>query len=86
MAAAIKAGFYTVGLAGGVETMTSDGMSWKGSVNPKIESCAEASDCLLPMGTALSLEHLEHVPFGSSSSCDQGACCYIVLTLSWILP
>ena len=53
MAAAIKSGFYTVGLAGGVETMTLDGMSWKGSVNPKVESCAEAADCLLPMGKAL---------------------------------
>ena len=53
MAAAIKSGFYTVGLAGGVETMTLDGMSWKGSVNPKVESCTEAADCLLPMGKAL---------------------------------
>ena len=55
MAAAIKMGYYTIGLAGGVETMTADGMSWKGSVNPKVEGCQEASDCLLPMGAPLAV-------------------------------
>ena len=50
VAAAIKAGFYTVGIGAGVEQMTTDGMSWKGSVNPKVMENQEAQDCLLPMG------------------------------------
>jgi acetyl-CoA acyltransferase 1 len=29
VAAAIKAGFYTIGLAGGVETMSSNPMAWE---------------------------------------------------------
>lgn len=50
VAAAIRAGYYTVGIAGGVETMTKNPMSWDGAVNPKVTSCQEAADCLLPMG------------------------------------
>lgn len=30
--------------------MSTDGMSWKGSVNPKVLESQEAQDCLLPMG------------------------------------
>ena len=50
VAAAIKAGYYTVGLAGGVETMSLNGMSWEGGVNPKVEMSQKAQSCLLPMG------------------------------------
>lgn len=50
MAAAIKAGFYDIGLAGGVETMSTNPMAWDGGVNPKIAENAKAQDCLLPMG------------------------------------
>eukprot|EP00898_Chlorokybus_atmophyticus_P005210 jgi/Chlat1/5690/Chrsp38S05539 len=48
--AAIKAGFYDVGLGCGVESMTSNPMAWEGSVNPKIETNEKAAACMLPMG------------------------------------
>jgi acetyl-CoA acyltransferase 1 len=35
VASAIKAGYYTIGIAGGVETMTANPMNWEGGVNPK---------------------------------------------------
>ncbi|KAK9831308.1 hypothetical protein WJX81_000893 [Elliptochloris bilobata] len=50
VAASIKAGFYTIGLAGGVETMSSNPMAWNGGVNPKLDQNQQAADCLLPMG------------------------------------
>ncbi len=54
MAASIKAGFYTIGLAGGVETMSSNPMAWAGGVNSKLDQNQQAADCLLPMGAAIS--------------------------------
>ena len=54
MAASIKAGFYTIGLAGGVETMSSNPMAWNGGVNPKLDQNQQAADCLLPMGATVS--------------------------------
>ena len=50
MAASIRAGFYTIGLAGGVETMSTNPMAWNGGVNPKLDQNQQAADCLLPMG------------------------------------
>lgn len=50
VAAAIKAGFYTIGLAGGVETMSANPMSWEGGINPRIEEFPKAQGCLMPMG------------------------------------
>jgi acetyl-CoA acyltransferase 1 len=50
VAAAIKAGFYDIGIGAGVESMTSNSVSWDGTVNPKVESNQRAQDCLLPMG------------------------------------
>jgi acetyl-CoA acyltransferase 1 len=50
VAASIKAGYYTVGLAGGVETMSANPMTWEGGVNPAIERSAQAQSCMLPMG------------------------------------
>ncbi|KXZ51925.1 hypothetical protein GPECTOR_11g51 [Gonium pectorale] len=50
VAAAIKAGFYTVGLAGGVETMSSNPMAWEGGINPRISEFPGAQGCMLPMG------------------------------------
>jgi acetyl-CoA acyltransferase 1 len=50
VAAAIRAGFYTVGIAGGVESMSSNPMAWEGGINPRVASCPAAQDCLLPMG------------------------------------
>merc|ERR1712188_147326 len=48
--ASIKAGYYSVGIAGGVETMTVNPMTWEGGVNPKIEAFEKAQSCMLPMG------------------------------------
>lgn len=35
VAAAIRAGFYTIGLAGGVETMSFNPMAWEGGINER---------------------------------------------------
>ncbi|KAH9615482.1 hypothetical protein KSS87_003179 [Heliosperma pusillum] len=50
VAAAIKAGFYDIGIGAGLESMTTDLKSLKGSVNPRVKDFAQAQDCLLPMG------------------------------------
>lgn len=50
VAAAIKSGFYTIGLAAGVESMSTNPMAWEGGVNPKIEQNEQAGSCLMPMG------------------------------------
>lgn len=50
VAAAIKAGFYDIGIGAGLESMTVNPMAWEGSVNSKVEIFKQAQDCLLPMG------------------------------------
>ncbi|KAL2932832.1 3-ketoacyl-CoA thiolase 2 peroxisomal [Bienertia sinuspersici] len=50
VAAAIKAGFYDIGIGAGLESMTSNPMAWDGSVNPRVKDIVQAQDCLLPMG------------------------------------
>ena len=55
VAASIQAGYYDIGLAGGVETMSTNPMAWDGGVNPKIAENQKAQDCLLPMGELLGL-------------------------------
>ena len=50
VAAAIKAGMYTIGIAGGVESMSTNPMAWEGGVNPRVSENQCAADCLLPMG------------------------------------
>lgn len=50
VAAAISAGFYDIGIAGGVETMSMNPMSWDGGLNPKIATMTHTQGCLLPMG------------------------------------
>ncbi|DBA82691.1 hypothetical protein WJX77_012037 [Trebouxia sp. C0004] len=50
VAAAIRAGFYTVGLAGGVEAMSQTPMAWEGGVNPRAAKNKKAMSCLIPMG------------------------------------
>jgi len=50
VAAAIQAGYYTIGIGAGVETMSINPMAWEGGVNPKVETCPAAGNCLLPMG------------------------------------
>ena len=50
VAAAIKSGYYSVGLAGGVESMSTNPMAWEGGINPRIAENENAQNCLLPMG------------------------------------
>ncbi|KAK9734105.1 hypothetical protein RND81_04G115500 [Saponaria officinalis] len=50
VAAAIKAGFYDIGIGAGIESMTTDPMTFDGSINPKAQEFVQARDCLLPMG------------------------------------
>lgn len=39
-----------VGLAGGVETMSSNPMAWEGGINPRVGDFPGAASCMLPMG------------------------------------
>uniref|UniRef100_A0A7S2Z6C0 acetyl-CoA C-acyltransferase n=1 Tax=Chloropicon laureae TaxID=464258 RepID=A0A7S2Z6C0_9CHLO len=48
--ASIKSGYYDIGIAGGIETMTKNPMSWDGGINPRIADVEKAQGCLLPMG------------------------------------
>ena len=50
VAAAIKAGFYTIGIGAGVETMSKNPMAWEGGVNPRVAESKDAQNCLVPMG------------------------------------
>ncbi|KAK3032154.1 hypothetical protein RJ639_034979 [Escallonia herrerae] len=50
VAASIKAGFYDIGIGAGLESMTLDVLGKARQVNPRVESFAQARDCLLPMG------------------------------------
>lgn len=50
VAAAIKAGMYDCGIAGGVESMSRDPFGWSGAISEEIKRNPEAKDCLLPMG------------------------------------
>ncbi|XP_004290230.1 PREDICTED: 3-ketoacyl-CoA thiolase 2, peroxisomal-like [Fragaria vesca subsp. vesca] len=50
VAAFIKAGYYDIGIAAGVECMTIDSIGSIHKINPKAEAFAQARDCLLPMG------------------------------------
>ncbi|MCO5569233.1 hypothetical protein L7F22_022944 [Adiantum nelumboides] len=51
VAASIKAGFYTIGIGAGFESMSAAGSSgWEGSINPKVATLQQVQDCLLPMG------------------------------------
>ncbi len=50
VAGSIKAGFYDIGIAAGVESMSTAKFAWEGAMNPKIFVNQQAKDCLLPMG------------------------------------
>ncbi|XP_077250922.1 3-ketoacyl-CoA thiolase 2, peroxisomal [Tasmannia lanceolata] len=58
VAAAIKAGFYDIGIGAGLESMTANPMAWEGSINPKVKAFQQAQDCLLPMG--ITSENVAH--------------------------
>ncbi|KAK1309339.1 3-ketoacyl-CoA thiolase 2, peroxisomal [Acorus calamus] len=50
VAAAIKGGFYDIGIGAGLESMSISQVGWEGPVNPKANDFQQAQDCLLPMG------------------------------------
>ncbi|KAL1550339.1 3-ketoacyl-CoA thiolase 1, peroxisomal [Salvia divinorum] len=50
VAAFIKAGYYDIGIAAGLESMSVDNVDRFKSDNPKKDSFTQARDCLLPMG------------------------------------
>ncbi|XP_022138475.1 3-ketoacyl-CoA thiolase 2, peroxisomal-like [Momordica charantia] len=58
VAAAIRAGFYDIGIGAGLESMTVNPMSWDGAVNPKVKIFEQAKNCLLPMG--ITSENVAH--------------------------
>ncbi|KAL9247199.1 hypothetical protein vseg_020656 [Gypsophila vaccaria] len=58
VAAAIKAGFYDIGIGAGVECMTADLKNYGVPVNPKVKEFAQARDCLIPMG--ITSENVAH--------------------------
>ncbi|CAL9105068.1 unnamed protein product, partial [Musa acuminata var. zebrina] len=58
VAAAIKSGFYDIGIGAGLESMTTNSMSWDGSINPKVNAFQQAQNCLLPMG--ITSENVAH--------------------------
>ncbi|KAJ6338691.1 hypothetical protein OIU76_008199 [Salix suchowensis] len=50
VAASIKAGYYEIGIAAGLECMTVNSIKGVPKVNPRVEIFQQARDCLLPMG------------------------------------
>nr|C8YNG6.1 RecName: Full=3-ketoacyl CoA thiolase 1, peroxisomal; Short=PhKAT1; Flags: Precursor [Petunia x hybrida]ACV70032.1 3-ketoacyl CoA thiolase 1 [Petunia x hybrida] len=50
VAASIKAGFYDIGIGAGLELMTVDNIGRVQQRNTKVDTFAQARDCLLPMG------------------------------------
>ncbi len=50
VAAAIRAGYYDIGIGAGMESMSLASGKWDGAVNPKIFLNQQAKACLLPMG------------------------------------
>ncbi|XP_028773476.1 3-ketoacyl-CoA thiolase 2, peroxisomal isoform X2 [Neltuma alba] len=71
VAAAIRAGFYDIGIGAGLESMTINPMAWEGSVNPKVERFEQAQNCLLPMG--ITSENVAHRFGVSREEQDQAA-------------
>ncbi|CAA7390679.1 unnamed protein product [Spirodela intermedia] len=69
--AAIRAGFYDIGIGAGLESMTADPMAWDGSINPKTHIFSQAQDCLLPMG--ITSENVAHRFGVSREEQDQAA-------------
>lgn len=51
VAAAIRAGYYEIGIGAGVESMTSDAkFQWYAQINPEVPKIADARNCMTPMG------------------------------------
>ncbi|XP_078173196.1 3-ketoacyl-CoA thiolase 2, peroxisomal-like [Carex rostrata] len=58
VASAIRSGQYDIGIAAGLESMTTDKVSFDSPNNPKLDLFAQARDCLLPMG--ITSENVAH--------------------------
>ncbi|VFQ72935.1 unnamed protein product [Cuscuta campestris] len=71
VAAAIKAGFYDIGIGAGLESMTINTMSWDASINPRVKIFQQAQNCLLPMG--VTSENVAHRFGVTRSEQDQAA-------------
>ncbi|KAJ8763928.1 hypothetical protein K2173_003710 [Erythroxylum novogranatense] len=71
VAAAIRAGFYDIGIGAGLESMTLNPMAWDGEVNPKVKVFEQAQNCLLPMG--VTSENVAHRFGVSRQEQDQAA-------------
>jgi len=50
VAAAIKSGYYEIGIGGGVESMSLNGMGWDGGINETAMNHPVASGCYMSMG------------------------------------
>jgi len=61
VAAAIRAGYYTIGMAAGVESMTMNPMDWKAEISPRVAEHKSAANCMLPMGALLCLQRSEGI-------------------------
>ncbi|VVA89988.1 unnamed protein product [Arabis nemorensis] len=71
VSAAVKAGFYDIGIGAGLESMTTSPRGWKGSVNRKVKKFEQAQSCLLPMG--ITSENVAHRFDVSREEQDQAA-------------
>uniref|UniRef100_A0A0A8YSP4 acetyl-CoA C-acyltransferase n=1 Tax=Arundo donax TaxID=35708 RepID=A0A0A8YSP4_ARUDO len=71
VAAAIKAGYYDIGIGAGLESMSLNSIGWEGQVNPKISEFQKAQDCLLPMG--ITSENVAHCYGVTRQEQDQAA-------------
>ncbi|PWA92136.1 Chain A, Peroxisomal 3-Ketoacyl-Coa Thiolase [Artemisia annua] len=61
VSAAIKAGFYDIGIGAGLESITANFRSWHswdGSVNSRVKTMAQTQDCILPLG--ITSENVAH--------------------------
>ncbi|THU57126.1 hypothetical protein C4D60_Mb03t00220 [Musa balbisiana] len=82
VAAAIKAGFYDIGIGAGLESMTANMLSWEGSINPKVNKFQKAQDCLLPMG--ITSENVAHRFGVARQEQDQAAFKAVAPVLTWV--
>jgi acetyl-CoA acyltransferase 1 len=47
VAASINAGYYDIGIAAGVESMSLSAFQWEGTLNPKVFINKQTKDCLV---------------------------------------
>ena len=61
-----------MGIAAGVETMTSNPMKWEGGMNPRVASSSDAQSCLIPMGV-------------TSENIAEKWCVFIIFVFVWAI-